>query len=229
MSFLIWITTFSAAEQSFTIEPAGPPRSEIPAAMRECLELSGTRLLRTVNGIDIPLAEVWWFKDLTVGKVRPMKAAVFYRELRPGQLLAVLYLPRAMDDVAHHKIQPGFYTLRYAHRKSKDNRDEDDEPVSVSYGDYVVLSHIDYDNRALASSAIHSAHSFAREQSTDRRTAMLALPPLNPAYPQFPYPVSDDAGHCAVQFKVPARHRAHVGDLHIAIMLVNPPNTSKDD
>ena len=59
---------------------------------------------------------------------------------------------------------------------------------------------------------------------------MLALLPLNPAYRTFPYAVSDDKGHCAVQFELPVQLISRRPDkMRIAILLVNPPNVSEED
>jgi hypothetical protein len=242
---LISLLTAAAGQASFKIEAAGPPRTEVPRELRNRLEADGTRLFRTVNGIDIPLAELWWVRSLPLHP-SAKTAAGYYRELTPGRMLAVLYLPTALEDVQNQKIPPGFYTLRYAHfdpekdareseEKEKEKEDkregeEDDKHSVVKYDDYVLLARLESDKRIDSSLKPAKMLELSRQVSPGRKPAMLALSPLNLVYKAFPYAVSDDLGHCAVQFKLPVKFGfGQRSEMRIAIILVNPPNVSAED
>lgn len=222
-----------AAGQSFKIEAAGPPRAQIPNELRNGLVTDGIRLSRTVNGVDRPLAELWWVRSLTVRRSGRGPYGVAYRQITPGKTLAVLYLPAAILDVRLQKVPPGFYVLRYARLDSAKDEDEiEDEakPIVGQYHDYVFLTPLDFDKRTGADLTAPKAIELSRQGSPGKQPALLALPPLNPAYTMFPYTISDDLGHCAVQFKLSVRLASRrAGEMGIAILLVNPPNLSQED
>ncbi len=244
----ISLLTEAAGQASFRIEPAGPPRTEVPHELRNRLEANGTRLLRTVNGIDIPLAELWWVRSLIAHSPGKTPVGREYGQLTPGKLLAVLYLPAVLEDVKNQKIPPGFYTLRYAQldpedaddndKKDKEEedqhkgekREDDDKHSGGQYRDYVLLSRLESDKPTRTYLKLPEMLELSRQVSPGKKPAMLALPPLNPAYKVFPYAVSDDQGHCAVQFKLSVRFASgQRGEMRIAILLVNPPNVSEED
>ncbi|MGA2743195.1 MAG: hypothetical protein ABSE44_00750 [Candidatus Sulfotelmatobacter sp.] len=239
MSFLVE----AAGQASFGIEPAGPPRTEVPQELRNRLEASGTRLFRTVNGIDIPVAELWWVKSLTVHSSGKTRARAEYAELTPGKLLAVLYLPAELEDVKNQKIPPGFYTLRYAQRnREKDAHDKEEEEEDQEaredehkhsggeYRDYVLLARLQPDKPTRTYLKLTEMLELSRQVSPGKKPVMLALPPLNPAYKAFPYAVLDDQGNCAIQFKLPVQFASGKrSEMRIAILLVNPPNVSEED
>jgi len=258
---LIGLLTAAAGQSSFKIEAAGPPRTELPRELRSRLQADGTRLLRTVNGIDIPLAELWWVESLAVHSSSEAPTGGEYRELIPGKLLAVLYLPRALEDVQNQKVPPGFYTLRYAQfdpqkdalesgEKEKDEKEkegkekegkekedkresedkDDDKNSSLKYGDYVFLARLDSDKRTGSSLKLSKMLELSRQVFPGKKPALLAVLPLNPAYKMFPYAVSDDQGHCAVQFKLSVQLvSGKKSEMRISILLVNPPNVSAED
>lgn len=211
-----------AAGQSFKIEEAGPPRVEIPYNLRKGLEKNGIRLSRTVNGIDFPIAELWPLRNLIVRSSGKPRGA--YKQLTPGNGLAVLYLPRTILDFKLQKVSQGFYLLRYARLDpdtGEHETDDGEKPSSAQYYDYVSLAGLESDKKTGADLA---------SGNVIQKTALLALPPLNPAYKMFPYVVSDDLGHCAVQFKLSVRLASgRTDEMGIAILLVNPPNLSEED
>jgi hypothetical protein len=228
-----------AAGQSFKIEEAGPPPAEVPDNVRKGLEKDGIRLSRTVNGIDFPLAELWPVKNVTVRPSGKTPGGAAYRQLTPGKPLAVLYLPGTILDFKLQKVSQGFYLLRYVrldsdtaeHGIDTGERETDDEgkPNNAQYRDFVSLARIESDK-----SDVNPASGKVTELSTQglagQKAALLALPPLNPAYKMFPYAVSDDRGHCAVQFKLSIRLASgRTDEIGIAILLVNPPNLSEED
>jgi hypothetical protein len=237
----------AAGQASFRIESAGPPREEAPQELRNRLEASGTRLFRIVNGIDIPLAELWWVKSLAVHSSGKTPVGAEYGELTPGKLLAVLYLPAELEDVKNQKIPPGFYTLRYAqlnpekdaHDGDHDKDDEEEDQKAREdehkqsggeYRDYVLLARLQSDRPTHTYLKLPEMLKLSRQVSLSKKPAMLALPALNPAYKAFPYAVSDDQGHCAIQFKLPVQFASgKKSEMRIAILLVNPPNVSEED
>lgn len=225
-----------AAGQSYKIEPAGPPRVQIPHELRNSLETEGIRLLHRVNGVDRPLAELWPIRSLTVRPSGKSPEGAAYGQLIPGKLLAVLYLPITILDVRFQKVPPGYYILRYAlldRVKGEDGLGQDEieegKPIIRKYHDYVFLTRMESEKPAGADLAVQKM-SGQRQGSPGKPPALLALPPLNPNYSMFPYAISDDRGHCSVQLKfslLPGPRRAR--EMGIAILLVNPPNLSEDD
>jgi hypothetical protein len=222
-----------AAGQSFKIEEAGPPRVEIPYNLRKGLEKDGIRLSRTVNGIDFPIAELWPVRNLIVRSSGKPRGGAAYRQLTPGNRLAVLYLPRAILDFKLQKVSQGFYLLRYARLDldtGEHETDDGEKPSNAQYYDYVAVTGLESDKKLGADLASGNAIELSTQGLTGQKTAQLALPPLNPAYKMFPYAVSDDLGHCAVQFKLSVRLASgRTIEMGIAILLVNPPNLSEED
>lgn len=262
----------AAAQGTFKIEPAALPPAALPHQVEIKLHADGTRLLRVVNGIDKPLAEIWWVNKLPLHASRKTEIeGAVYGELAPGRLLAVVHVLAPIEDVRNQRLLPGFYTARYAQldpaqfnsaqfkslavngndahdrdekdrddnereNKDRDDKDrhnndgDDDAVIPVNYRDYVVLARLDSDTQAGAQLSLAKMFALSRQVLSGKEPVLLALPPLNPAYRAFPYAVSDDVGNCAVQFKLPAAPASgKTRDLPISILLVNPPNVSKDD
>jgi len=231
---------WAKAQASFATEPAGAPRSAIPQPLARGLEPNGTRLLHVVNGLRIPLVEIWWADPVPTHTTWHKRNDVAYGSLAPGTLLGVLYFPKPSEDFNHRPIQAGAYAMRYARmpgkRKSekengagKNKNDADEEKTGAPasrYRDFVLLSEIFPDNR------IENRPDSAQlsRQSQNSEPLELSLVPVNPLYKGFPAIASDDQGHCAVQFKVQTGvSGGHRRELGVAIVLVNPPNLSQDD
>lgn len=232
-----------AAGQSFHVDPTGPPPDGIPQKVKNTLVSDGIRLSRTVNGVDRPLADLWCVRTLTVRRSGKRPAGVAYPQLTPGKSLAVLYLPEAILDVTLQKVPPGFYRLQYLRpdldndAKDKKDKDKDEheiddegEAITEKYQEYVSLTRLETDKRTGGDRAIRKSVKFSRQESAGRQPALLALLPLNPAYTAFPYAISDDVGHCALQFKVSVRlPSGRSGEMGVSIQLINPPDLSEDD
>lgn len=238
LAFLSGSLFAQAAGQSFKIGEAGPPRSEIPYNLRKGLEKDGIRLSRTVNGIDFPLAELWPVKNLPVENltVRPSgktPGGAAYRQLTPGKPLAVLYLPRAILDFKLQTVPHGYYLLRYARSDIDTDEHETDDAGkrnNAQYLDYVSLAPLESGKKSSADLMSEKAVEVSVQGRVGQKIALLALPPLNPAYKMFPYAVSDDLGHCAVQFKLLVRLASgRTDEMGIALLLINPPNLSEED
>ena len=166
----------SAAQQSFKMEPAGPPRHEISRELQNRLEQAGIRLLSTINGVDVPLAELWWVKDLTVRPIGKHAAGASYTQLKHGTLLAVLYLPAEIDDVSLRKTPSGIYTLRYSELAPRaDEGEEDDEKSTLKhvYHDFSFLTSIDSECTCNRTSSGNRDAASAPRETTDARAASL--------------------------------------------------------
>jgi hypothetical protein len=238
LAFLSGSVFGQAAGQSFKTDEAGPPRAEIPYDLRKGLEKDGIRLSRTVNGIDFPLAELWPVRNLPVRNLivrpsgKPPRRAA-YGQLIPGKPLAVLYLPRSILDFKLQAVSRGFYLLRYVPSEISTGEHETDDgemPNNPQYHDYVSLAPLESGKKSSTYLASRKAVALSTQGLTDQKIALLALPPLNPAYRMFPYAVSDDLGHCAVQFKLSVRLASgRTDEMGIALLLINPPNLSEED
>lgn len=224
-----------ATGQSFEIGSAGPPREEIPYGLRKDLQCNGIRLLRTVNGVDFTLAELWSVRSLNVRSSSKSPNGVAYGQLAPGQSLAVLYLPAPILDARLQAVPSGYYVLRYVVIDQDDGdhkMDGDTEGIHGlgEYRDYVYLDRMKSSKEAVTGPATQKSLELSRKGLRDKSTGLLALPPLNPTYTMFPYVVSDDLGNCAVQFKLPVQlSSGQASEMGIRILLVNPPNFSEED
>lgn len=222
-----------AAGQSFKIEEAGPPRPGIPYNLRKSLEKDGIRLSRTVNGIDYSLAELWPVRSLIVRPSAKAPGGVGYRRLNPGKAFAVLYLPKAILDFKLQTVPQGFYLLRYARLDLDTGEHEADDQGTqnnAQYHDYASLARMESGTKSNADLVSGKTDKLSTQELAGQKRALLALPPLNPAYRMFPYAVSDDLGHCAVQFKLSVRLASgQTDEMGIVLLLVNPPNLSEED
>jgi len=225
---------FASAQASFAIESAVAPRAEIPSEMLNALEPSGTRLLRVVNGVRIPVCELFWRKTVAAHRKR-LKLGVTYAQLSPGILLGVLYLPGVERDFNGNQLEPGLYTMRYAQpfrpeREINDKDEMENRPRPNAYHDLVLLSRLESDKQTRQPLTATQLLKLSKQASSGEDPAMLRLVPVNPAYKGFPSIVSDDQGNCTVQFKLQAQAEGHsLEELDLAILLVTPPNFSADD
>jgi hypothetical protein len=81
----------------------------VPAAVRNVLESSGSRVLR---GDGTPLAEIWLRKSLPA-PTGPAAKNVLYPELLPSVMVGVISFPKGAKDFRGQPVKAGFYTLRY--------------------------------------------------------------------------------------------------------------------
>ena len=233
MLYVVAAVPSALAQLSFAIEAVGAP----PSPIRAMLEPNGTRLLTIVNGNRIPICEIFWSKIVATHKEPRKLRDVVYPELSPGAYLGILSLHEDFLDFDRNKLEPGFYTMRYARivqqekqQEDEDGDEEESRPRVTGYRDAVLLSRLDSDkhvNRLLDRATLLK---LSKQASGVHDPAMLALVPINRAYKGFPSMVSDDQGNCTLQFRLGARDsESHTRKLDLAIILVNPPNYGIED
>ncbi len=233
------------AQGTLSIEPAGPPRSDIPLSLRTQLQATGTRLVRLDTGIRTTLYEVWWSSEIAVHKDARKSPGLVYRQLAFGTLLGVLYVPDMTADFYEHEFGPGFYTMRYAKlakpREDKDDKDDkkdaqadqgdDEDALKASpYIDFVILNEAQSDTPGGSPLVLARLRQFSRHEPASKPALLLSLVPINPLYKGFPSVVADNQGNCAVQFRLQGETaKGKTTDLDLSILLITPPNFGRDD
>ena len=227
----------AAGQASFKITSAGPPPVGISAKLRQQLQAEGTRLLHSVRGIDTPLCDLWWAKNIPASQRGNAGPGIVYGELLPGSFMGVIHLPGDLEDSYHQKLAAGYYTLRYARvsppvkGREKKEEDDDDEPArnSATNLDVVLLSRSDTD-AGVSTIPVNRLLELAKATARGKQAARMRLLALNPAYRTFPALVSDDLGNCAVQFRLFTRTSGGKTEpLAISILLFILPDFGAED
>lgn len=225
----------AAGQASFKISSAGPPPADISAKLRQQLQAEGTRLLHSVQGIDTPLCDLWWARNIPASQRGNSGPGIVYGELVPGSFMGVIRLPADLEDSYHQKLAAGYYTLRYARLappvKGREKKDDDDEPVrsSATNLDVVLLSRPDSDT-GVSTIPFNRLLEWSKAAARGKQAARMRLLPLNPAYKTFPALVSDDLGNCAVQFRLLTRTKGgQTKPLAISILLFILPDFGAED
>jgi len=104
----ILIGSLSAVAQ-YKTEPAGPPPSDLPAAMSQVLAKDGTKV--TNNGS--PYCEIWLRTQKPSGP-KSSEESVSLPSIPQGALIGVIRFDGNGSDRRGQTIKPGVYTLRYS-------------------------------------------------------------------------------------------------------------------
>jgi hypothetical protein len=141
----------SAAFPQYKVQPAGPPPSELPAAISGMLQKDGAKI---VGPSGAPYCEIWFRTTAPSGPKSTEDAVVL--PIPHGSLVGALRWPAAGSDRRGQTIKPGVYTLRYSqhpvngdHQGVAPQRDfflmipaaEDKDPNSTpAFNDVVAMS-----------------------------------------------------------------------------------------
>lgn len=93
----------------YKVEPAGPPPSELDAAVAAALQKDGARIV----GPSGPVCEVW-FRSTAPSGPKSQEANVALPTIPHGALLGVIRYPARGEDRRGQMLKPGVYTLRYS-------------------------------------------------------------------------------------------------------------------
>ena len=101
----------AAALAQYKVEPAGAPPADLTSAIREALVKEGARVVAP-NGK--PFCEIWLRAKAPSGPATT-EQNVSLTTIPHGALVGVIRFPAQGADRRGQVIQPGVYTLRFAH------------------------------------------------------------------------------------------------------------------
>jgi hypothetical protein len=203
------------AVEPFSIEAAELHAGDVPQAIFAGVENHGTRIYTYVNGLRMPICELYWAKTATTRSNKNASGKATYSNLEPGSLLGVIrFLAEASDeyreDFHDQKLKAGYYTMRYAVIPGEDAHD------------FLVLSPADADTDPGLVSSDRLIHQGKLASRTDR-PAVLSLVNTEVGSKELPSVRMDENGTCILQDKLHAKSMtASAGDVMLAVVLVNP-------
>ncbi|HEV3278242.1 MAG TPA: hypothetical protein VG860_15600 [Terriglobia bacterium] len=217
---LLALGSLSKAQADFTLE-ASPPLSSlnVPAALADRLQTTGSRLVRTAGGGNVPVCDIWWVKAAVAKKPGAKASGVLYGEIQTGALVGLLrFLTSDAEDSRDQKLKPGFYTMRYAQLPP-----DSSEAGSSQYLDFLLLSAMGADSEVTKTLSFEEASRLSSRATGTGHPALMSLVPVNPAYKRLPAVVADDVGNCAVQVNLREESETGSRDVELAILLLTPP------
>jgi hypothetical protein len=196
--------------------------------LRDLLDPQGSSVVTMVNGVKTTAMTVWWRKSVPT-LAKPIAGPdILYGSFQVGALVGVLNFPPEStadfrEDSRDQKLQPGFYTMRYAQMPS-DNSPEDASP----YRDFVLLSPVSLDTDYSKILSLDDLIKLSDRASNTKHPAVISLVPVNEAYKTRPGIVSDDTGRCTLQVKLHGKtpDGKMKSDLQLAIVLITPTRES---
>jgi hypothetical protein len=202
--------------EPFSVEPADLHAGDLPQAMVAGVEGHGTRIFTYVNGLRMPICEIFWAKRATTQPGKSVPGRATYSNLEPGSLLGVIrFLSEASDeyreDFHDQKLKAGYYTMRYAVMAGEDARD------------FLVLSPLSADTDP---GLVLSSDQLIRQGKLASRTdspAVLSLVTTEVSRKDLPSVRMDENGTCILQDKLQGKSNAgSTGEVMLAVVLVNP-------
>jgi hypothetical protein len=201
--------------EPFSVEAAELHSGDVPQAISAGVESHGTRIFTYVNGLRMPICEIFWARTATTHSNKNVSGRATYSNLEQGSLLGVIrFLAEASDeyreDFHDQKLKAGYYTMRYAVMAGEDARD------------FLVLSPASAD----ADPGLVSTDQLIRQGKLASRTdrpAVLSLVTTEVGSKNLPSVRMDENGTCILQDKLhAASNAASAGELMLAVVLVNP-------
>ena len=108
--FVCALLFISVAFGQYKTQPAGPPPSELPAAIREALQTDGIKVVAPNGSV---FCEVW-FRTAAPSGTKSTEQGVSLPSIPQGALLGALRFPNEGQDRRGFSIKAGVYTLRYS-------------------------------------------------------------------------------------------------------------------
>jgi hypothetical protein len=207
--------------EPFSIEPVAPHASKsLPQTMVDTLDPQGSLLFTYTNGLKMPVCEIFWAKTVAGLDGDSASNKISYRNLKPGALIGVIhFLEDASEDYREdshdQKLNPGYYTMRYA---SLSDSDTDDS---------VLLSPVNLD-RSLEPVPFDELVRQSRAASRTKQPAVMSLVPVALIGNEFPDVKTDGQGTWTVQVKIHVKPATSgsARDLALAIVVVTPKQES---
>jgi len=224
---MVCVSALAWGQEPFALEtPPAETLKSIPTALRDLLDPQGSSVVTMVNGLKTTAVTVWWRKSIPTLAKPVSEPGIIYGNFQLGALVGVLDFPPEStpdfrEDSRDQKLQPGFYTMRYAQIPS----DASHKDVSP-YRDFVLLSPVSLDMDYSKILPLDELVKLSARASRTKHPAVITLVPVNPAYKTRPGIISDDTGQCTLQVKLQGERETPDGkirsDLQLAIVLVTP-------
>jgi len=212
------------AQEPYAIESATVEASAyIPQSIVAALNPNGTRLFTHVNGLKMPISEIFWAKNVVTIDKPSSSGKILYGSLKPGALVGVIrFLAEADEDYREdfhdQKLRPGYYTMRYAQMPDEEKQ-SDKLPR-----DFVVLSPVSVDRDPNQALSFEELSRMSRIASRGKQPAVMSLVSADAAPASLPGVRTDDAGTCILQVKLNTKPEkgGSPQDLALAIIVVTP-------
>lgn len=208
------IVSASAAwgAEPFSLEPADLNAADLPQSVVAALNGHGTRVFTYVNGLRMPVCEIFWAQTASTQASKEGMGRATYANLVPGSMVGVIrFLAESSDeyreDFHDQKLKAGYYTMRYAALSGEDARD------------FLVLSPVTADRdpaRVLANDQLITQ---SRLASHTGQPAVLSLATTEISANELPRLRMDESGTCILQDKL---HGASAGEMGLAVVVANP-------
>lgn len=194
----------------------------LPHTIVDVVNQQGWLLYTESYGIKEPICEIFLAKTVAAQSARPASGKMRYSSLKEGALIGVLHLlPEATEDYSadfqNQKLEPGYYTMRYAVMPAGTYEN------GTKLGEFVVLSPASMDQdpgRILKAGEL--AHLGASTSGTDVAASMALVAPDTSR--QFPTVRADETGMCIFQVRLRlASTKGHPSrELPLAIAMLTP-------
>src|SRR5579859_3720686 len=192
----------------------------LPQKLVNGLNPDGWLLFTESNGLREPICEIFLAKTVAA-HAASATGNLRFTDIKEGALIGVVHLlPEATEDysadIHNQKLEPGYYTLRYAVLPAGTYEH------GVEMGEFVVLTSAASDPdpaRILSEKELKDLRSSSSEVAA---TMPLAVP--DPGTQKFPAVKMDDSGACTFQvlLKLAATKNAASKDLALGILMLTP-------
>lgn len=202
--------------EPFSSEPADLNAADLPQPIVTSLNGHGTRLFTYVDGLKMPICEIFWAQTAITQPKPEGTTRSTYGNLVPGSMLGVIrFLPEASEDYREdfhdQKLKAGYYTMRYAELTGEDSRD------------FLVLSPVNADHDPTRPLPNDQLVSQSRLASHTSQPAVLSLVTTEISSKEFPSLRMDESGTCILQDKLQAKSNTASGsELVLAVIVANP-------
>ena len=214
---VVLVCQFVLAQSPYAIQPV-EAAAELPKALVASLNPKGIRLFVTKNGLSTPVCDLWWTKSVASHAVSGKNNSQ-YAAVETGALVGVLHFIEEGEDSRDQKMQPGFYTLRYAKVAADPEHSDNGGPQ-----DALLATPLWADKHEDQVMKLEELLRVSQLSSKTKKPVVINLMPINPAYTDSPSLISDDQGDCAIQVNLQGRRPAPAKptDIQLSILLVTP-------
>lgn len=154
------------AVADYKLEKGAAAPEEVPAALKDLLEVPG---LRVVKAAGAPYAELWLHKALA-GEAKPPAGDVLYSGLAQGTFLGVWRFVTKGSDFRGQSMNPGLYTMRYALMPADGNH-----MGAAQYRDFILLVPLAADSNPAAQLPFAEVVALSRKASGTGHPAVFPL------------------------------------------------------
>jgi hypothetical protein len=209
--------------EPFSLDATALRAGDVPQSIASSLETEGVRVSTYVNGLNMPVCEIFWSTSAIAQPMiaQPTKISTrpaTYGNLYPGSFVGVIrFLAETKEefreDFHDQKLKPGYYTMRYAALADDDRRD------------FLLLSPVAVDSDPAQVITIDQLTHQSRLASRTSQPATLHLMPPEAGAKDLPSLRTDEDGACILQARLHLKSStASAAEVVLAVTLVNPPS-----